>query len=360
MSKLLKLNKKKLLFFGDIAPKYLSGTSIAAKTNLDILKDTFQLYHIEEQDDWKIHSKGTVKKAKKLLGHLKLLRQVLKKEKVDILYTHLSSSFVGMIKTLSIIGLARLCNVEHIVLHLHRGDYNSVISNGLVTKLLNNRIASLTDTVITLSTGHADQLSQIWPQSKIKVLENTVELDHDIKYKQEPAEPFTFLYLSNYIEAKGVLDLLEAFAIRRNQASKLVLYGNSFHPTFTQRMERYGSDHVEINDSVGGVNKFKKIASAECLVLPSWNEGQPIVILEAMSVGTLVLATDVGFVSELLGEEYPYIIEPRDKHKLASMLDDIVDSDVDHWRAYLYDRYQQLFSPRAHRSKLVQIFKPFM
>ena len=42
--------KPKLIFFGDLAPKYLSGTSIAASTNLDVLKVKYHILHLEEGD----------------------------------------------------------------------------------------------------------------------------------------------------------------------------------------------------------------------------------------------------------------------------------------------------------------------
>lgn len=58
----------------------------------------------------------------------------------------------------------------------------------------------------------------------------------------------------------------------------------------------------------------------DCLILPSWNEGQPIIILEAMSLSIAVIATRVGDVPNILGNDYKFIAEPANKVSLKNKI----------------------------------------
>ena len=49
---------------------------------------------------------------------------------------------------------------------------------------------------------------------------------------------------------------------------------------------------------------------------PSYSEGMPNVIMEAMSRGLAIIATDVGAVSKLVDEENGWLINPRGLEKL--------------------------------------------
>ena len=116
------LNRQsKILFFGDLAPKHLSGTSIAAKINLDVLKEMYQIIHIEEGDDWQLHSKKSFSKLKKNLKHAYSVFRNCNKEQPDIFYSHLPSSTFGVLKMIFINLAAILSCSSKIVLHLHRG-----------------------------------------------------------------------------------------------------------------------------------------------------------------------------------------------------------------------------------------------
>jgi len=72
------------------------------------------------------------------------------------------------------------------------------------------------------------------------------------------------------------------------------------------------------------------LAGSQALVLPSWNEGTPNVILEAFACGRPVVATRVGGVpdlvtSDLLGQMVP----PRDADAMAQALGRAADADAD-------------------------------
>ena len=65
---------------------------------------------------------------------------------------------------------------------------------------------------------------------------------------------------------------------------------------------------------LGYINDFNKVnlfSNNHCLIFPSLNEGAPLVILEAMASGVFIISTNVGFIPELLGEDYPFMCSPH-------------------------------------------------
>lgn len=65
----------------------------------------------------------------------------------------------------------------------------------------------------------------------------------------------------------------------------------------------------------------------DVLICPSYAEGMPTVILEAMSRGCAIAATNVGAVSEQVDERNGWLFEPADKASLKKTLEKILDTD---------------------------------
>ncbi len=70
------------------------------------------------------------------------------------------------------------------------------------------------------------------------------------------------------------------------------------------------------------------MARADIFVLPSRFEGLPLALLEAMSTGTPVVATNIGGNVEALGHDHPFLAESGNADALASMLIEALDNDA--------------------------------
>lgn len=65
------------------------------------------------------------------------------------------------------------------------------------------------------------------------------------------------------------------------------------------------------------------------LALPSYNEGYPNVVIEALSCGRPVIATNVGGILELVNEKSGILIAPRDSRALAAAIEKAMDQSWD-------------------------------
>lgn len=109
------------------------------------------------------------------------------------------------------------------------------------------------------------------------------------------------LFVGGIEERKGVHRLLEAFKVATDQDPKthLLLVGptETFDQTYVQKMRDYTVEH-NLSDKVTFVSKLAKnvheyMRAADIFVLPSSREGLSMAILEAMSTGLAVVASDI-------------------------------------------------------------------
>jgi glycosyltransferase involved in cell wall biosynthesis len=98
------------------------------------------------------------------------------------------------------------------------------------------------------------------------------------------------------------------------------------------------------------------LATSRCLVLPSYHEGYPLVLLEAIRVGVPVIATAVGSVPEVfIGSKAALIVPPKDVPSLAQAMRDILSQPPQHHeerRQAARELFRTLNSAEAIRMRL--------
>ena len=152
------------------------------------------------------------------------------------------------------------------------------------------------------------------------------------------------VYIARVVPIKGLLDLLSSMDILVRQGFPnlhLDVLGPTEHvPEYYEaclaKIESLGlQDHVTIH---GTVNVRDMLDQFDLLVLPSYNEGQPIVVLEAMAAGIPTVGTDVGGMRQLIGDE----LLTSDGRKIGSCGELVLAGDVqqmaDNVRAVIGDR----------------------
>ena len=147
--------------------------------------------------------------------------------------------------------------------------------------------------------------------------------DKDITKANKERQKGEVLFVGHIIENKGVLELVKSCA-NCAEVKKLILVG----PVLTPMKEKIIK--LSLNKPKPGWVEFKGELQREdvysyfrkCTIfcLPSYTEGFPYVILEAMAFGCPIIATDVGAIPEMLQEGSGQIIEPRNELQLTEIL----------------------------------------
>lgn len=170
------------------------------------------------------------------------------------------------------------------------------------------------------------------PSNSITVLPNPVDADAlrqtSVREPQpKPASILRLVCVGRMTDEKGHRDLIDAFINIQadwptsNPAIHLKLIGDGpLRAELEQRAKEVHEPHsIEFAGTVSNVSA--SISQADALILPSLFEGMPNVVLEAMALGTPVIATRAGGTVEL-EREAPTILwaEPQNPNSLADAI----------------------------------------
>ena len=143
--------------------------------------------------------------------------------------------------------------------------------------------------------------------AQIEVLYNGVDAqlfypDMNKKKNYQSGVAKKLLFVGNLKHDKGVMELLEAFAALTDSAHQLTIVGDGVMRSEMQRfVHSQGlSERVHFAGSLPHASLPGLMRDADLLVLPSYREGVPNVILEAMASGLPVVATEVGGIPEIV------------------------------------------------------------
>lgn len=133
------------------------------------------------------------------------------------------------------------------------------------------------------------------------------------KLKYFNSENLNFLYLGWIEEEKGIFDFLQAFKeIELKDEFKITIAGGGTGEAFAREYVDINGMNNFVNfegwvDGAGLESIFKK---SDVLILPSWAEGFPNAVIEAMASGLAVIVSSVGNIPDILSNESEAIIIP--------------------------------------------------
>lgn len=166
----------------------------------------------------------------------------------------------------------------------------------------------------------------------------------DVEWLNEPKPSINkvnkFIFIGRYERLKGVEELHDAL--------KLLINKSAFEFHFIGPMpERIKIKHPAViyHGTITDQEKIKLLLdAADCLVCPSYSEGMPNVIIEAMSRGKAIIATDVGAVNNLVSEKNGFLIEACSVAAIEKAIADFVslsNAKIDAMKIYSYEFTKQ-------------------
>jgi len=247
------------------------------------------------------------------------------RRRVQIVHIH-TIQFFGFWRDCVHMAAAKLLG-SHVVLHMHGASFDQwAESMGPVRRRLLRLVLEMASGVIVLSHQWQEKLRPYAPGARWHVVPNGVRLPDLVGGLSRP-EP-SFLFLGDWTKRKGVRDLVSAaaLAMRKRFTGMVDLAGFEKERGQREALDRHVAElgcqaRVRVLGALSGKAKEEALAGADCLVLPSYAEGLPMAVLEAMAYGLPVIATRVGAIPEAVtdGQE-GFLIEPGDVEALADRL----------------------------------------
>jgi glycosyltransferase involved in cell wall biosynthesis len=117
-----------------------------------------------------------------------------------------------------------------------------------------------------------------------------------------------------------------------------------------------GDLNISLNGPIMGLDKFNKIFNADVVILPSYNEGLPLVLLESIYIGKPIIISKVGYIEEVLGVDYELYCEPRSVDSLVLAFERFLKIDNQNITTNFIGLWNKRFSHSLHKKKLHEIF----
>jgi glycosyltransferase involved in cell wall biosynthesis len=254
------------------------------------------------------------------------IARYIRQEEFDLVHTH--STEAGIVGRFA----ASLADVPAVVHTVHGVPFTED-RNGLLNRFAlacERAVAPRTDRIVANADGITDQYLDlgIGERRQYRTVYSGIDLERfrSAEPVDLPGDGLRVTMVGRLVEGKGLGVLLDA--VERLEAEDLTVCVVGEGP----ERERFEAD-VRERGLEGTVRTLgyrddveRVLAASDVFVLPSFREGTPRVVTEAMASGLPVVATDIAGVPEQVEDgENGYLVAPGDPEALADRLDALLD-----------------------------------
>jgi glycosyltransferase involved in cell wall biosynthesis len=360
-----------ILIIGPTPPPF-HGVAVAIQTLLNSsLSERFDLVHLDLADRRGIQhvNKPDLHDVFLFFRQWVRLLNILFHKRPALTYLVLSQSTIGFIRDSFLIWPAVISG-SRIVLHLHGGNFQQwATERSLVMKAYVRMVLRRTTRAIVLGETLKRQFEGFVNEANIVVVPNGIDWPRTnssttpVRIKSR----FQILHLSTLSHLKGALVLIKAIPIilRHRQDVEFICAGPWSHTEDQQWAETFIaeqgiSDHVHFTGQVDGDAKATLFESADLFVFPGiQQEGQPLVVIEAMAAGLPVIFTNRGCLRDtVIDKESGMEVPINDPEKLAETIIQLLNHPdaLKEMGARARQRYASIYTKKRHIENMIKVF----
>lgn len=314
--------------------------------------------------------------GKRILDYLKVLTCFIMALRVNAsrVYITIAQSRQGFMRDFLLIWIA-YCFRAPIVVHLKGGNYHGFYDEQpkFVQWLIRKTLLKV-ERILVLGKNLLGMYDfEPLLKDKIFVVENGLPFDiAGSKRKELNKEKIELLFLSNLVESKGYLDIIEALSLLPNKDNFHINFAGGFYVNcddltvvseqqakqqFFSRINSLGlENNVTYHGVVSGEEKLDLLRKSHIFLLPTNynNEGQPVSIIEALAFGMPIITTDYRAISDMvLPRETGYFVEYGKPKDIADAIQKICNNDTYSRMSQLcIEHYQFKFTREAHLARI--------
>lgn len=236
--------------------------------------------------------------ARTVPGLARALRAAVREHPADVVHAHWAPTAV----------LAGLGDLDApVALSLHGSDVTLAGRGPLFRSLLARGLAAADAAIVVAAVQRDAIVKRGLDRGPIEVVPSGIPLELTTRERtSEATSGLKFLFVGRLVKSKGVSGLLEAFALVSSMLPDATLTIAGKGPLAGDlrddiRMRSLDS-RVELLGEVTHARALELMGEHDALVLPSNGEGSPLVVTEALALGTPVIGTPVGAVPDLVGD----------------------------------------------------------
>lgn len=260
-------------------------------------------------------------------------------EKIKIIHCHTAAG-TDFKRQMMIVKLAKMFG-KKVVLHSHASQfkvfYGEASDDGKAAIVNTLREA---DILIALSESWKEWFISLGVDAdKIIILHNItayptiLDDSKNVRKIDVTNRPVRFLFMGEIGQRKGVFDIIRGLANHREEMAvkiELRIGGNKMEEELRRAIAEGGlNGFVKFEGWVSGNKKIELLNWADVYLLPSFNEGLPISILEAMSYKMPIISTPVGGIPEVVDSANGILVTPGNADEIYAAMKFYTDNKDD-------------------------------
>jgi len=257
-------------------------------------------------------------------GLFRQLVQVLKMlPSRDVLALHVTThGHYALARDIGLLLLARFFR-QRSVLHIRIGRVADLLSSTGIEPFMLRLGLRIASHVIAIDKVTARAIRKSLPSVTVSRVPNCIDISVLPEIPARKAQ--TILFVGWVIRAKGIEELFGAWAKIGRPDWRLKIIGPYSNEYAADLAERHDLQGVAFTGELENSKVLVEMARAALLCLPSYTEGFPNVVLEAMALRCAVVATPVGAIPEMLADGAGVMVDERDEIALADQLLALMD-----------------------------------
>lgn len=246
--------------------------------------------------------------------------------------------------------------------HLHGGAFKKFLT-GLtgIRKQIAYKAMEKLDGIITLSPSWQNFIQNELHYIKNYYVYNPIDIDFENAFKKylHNYKNDSLIFIGHIMKRKGVFDILNAVEKNKDIYIDIVGSGENNYLEFNQFKNEIVSkeliDRISILGIVTGEKKIKLFQDAGILILPSYVENFPLVIIEAACAGLPIIATRIGALPDLFTHNKNILfIDAGDVKQLEKSINYLIKNQYE--RKRLGMAAMELFQQSLNRSDIMKKF----
>lgn len=312
-----------------LGPDRAAVSGVSTHVNLlmgSALREEFELVHFQVGSEGR--DEGPIGRLLRLvLSPLALFATILFRQ-AAVVHINTSLNPRAYWRDLAYLAVAKLLRAR-VLYQVHGGALPQDFFAGrpLLTAFL-RRTLSWPDVVVVLASVELAAYRRFVPAQDVVALPNGIDcraFAHIPTQLTSARETLRLIYMGRLAREKGVYEMLQGMrlALELGVDSRLTVAGAGPDEA---RLRRYAAalglaPRVTFVGPVFGADKANLLSGADVMLLPSYAEGLPYALLEAMAAGVPMIATPVGAIPDVMTEgTHGWLVPPRDGKAIAQAL----------------------------------------
>lgn len=289
---------------------------------------------------------------------------------IELVHINPSLGATAVIRDGIFLLIAKICG-KKVVVFFHGWDDNCERQIRRFFLPLFKLVYFRADAIIVLATIFKNRLIEMGYRKDIYVETTTVEdemFSHAVSViaRREGCSDhnaLNILFLSRIGKAKGIYESIDAYALlkqRRSHVRFIVVGDGDELARVRDYVASKGIADVVFRGHLSGQAIRDVFAEADIYIFPSWSEGMPISVLEAMVYGLPVLTRPVGGIPDFFEDQkMGFITESKESEVFSGFLEQLIENPDMRRNMGEYNHHyaEEHFRPSIIASRLEEIYR---